>query len=219
MLMRPRPILARRVRTSSAGVGHELSFADGRFRVVPKPIDHEMRLRIEPSTEGDRQRPSNWWGLLAPALLVLTGHAQAAADGTTVDKVTTVAATYAKSLGCAVTLDKRNVVAYRIEGRDLFIVLYSIDVGCSGGSAMSRPALAALERNAYGNFYVRPDYSSPLSMSDQFPASTDRIFVKDGRLRFSGRELGPNDALCCASAPVEGWVSFSRGQWIAERRN
>jgi hypothetical protein len=157
--------------------------------------------------------------MFAAALLGLTGHAQAATDVKTEDKVASVATSYAESLGCAVTFDKRNVVPYSIEGNNLFIVLYSIDVGCSGGSAMSRPALAALERNVYGNFYVRPEYSSPLSTSDQFPASTDRLFLKSGRLRFAGRELGPNDALCCASVPVEGWVSFSRGQWIADKRN
>jgi hypothetical protein len=130
-----------------------------------------------------------------------------------------VVTSYAESLGCAVRLDKHNVIPYRINGTNLFVVLYSIDVGRSGGSAMSRPALAALERNAYGDFYVRPEYSSPQSTSYQFPASTDRIFLKDGRLRFSGRELGPNDALCCASVPIEGWVRFSHGQWNADRQN
>ncbi len=157
--------------------------------------------------------------MLAAALVGLAGHAEAATDVETVAQVARVATSYAESLGCAVTLDKSNVVPSSIEGKNLFIVLYSLDVGCSGGSAMSRPAFAALERNAYGNFYVRPEYSSPLSMSDQFPASTDRLFLKDGRLRFAGRELGPNDALCCASMPVEGWVRFSRGQWIADKRN
>jgi hypothetical protein len=157
--------------------------------------------------------------MLAFALLGLAGYARAATDLKTADKVASVATGYAESLGCAVTLDKRNIVPCSIEGNDLFIVLYSVDVGCSGGTAMSRSALAALERNAYGNFYVRPECSSPRSMSDQFPASTDRLFLKDGRLRFAGRELGPNEALCCASVPVEGWVSFSRGQWIADKRN
>ncbi len=69
---------------------------------------------------------------------------------------------------------------------------------------MSRPALAALEQNASGDFYVRPEYSAPQGMSDQFPASIDRLFLKGGRLRFAGRELGPNGALCCASMLVEG---------------
>lgn len=178
-----------------------------------------MRQRNRRAASQNRRRASSWSGILVSTLLGLAGHGQAATDVKTIDKVASVATGYAESLGCVVTLDKRNVVPYSIEGNNLFIVLYSIDVGCSGGSAMSRPALAALERNAYGNFYVRPEYSSPLSMSDQFPASTDRLFLKDGRLRFAGRELGPNDALCCASAPVEGWVSFSRGQWIADKRN
>jgi hypothetical protein len=157
--------------------------------------------------------------MVASVLLCLAGHAEAATNAKTVDKVASVATRYAESLGCAVTLDKRNVVPYSIDGDNLFIVLYSIDVGCSGGSAMSRPALAALERNTYGNFYVRPEYSSPRSTSDEFPASTDRLFLKDGRLRFTGRELGPNDALCCASVPVGGWVNFSQGHWLADKRN
>lgn len=160
-----------------------------------------------------------WLGMLASVLVCSAGRSQTATDVKTVDMVARVATRFAGSLGCAVTLDKRNVVPYSIDGNNQFIVLYSIDVGCSGGSAMSRPALAALERNAYGNFYVRPEYSSPRSTSDEFPASTDRLFLKDGRLRFAGRKLGPNDALCCASVPVEGWVSFSQGQWIIDKRN
>lgn len=145
--------------------------------------------------------------------------AQAAPDAKTLGKVAAVTLSYANSLGCAVTLDKRNIVPFRMDDRDLFVVLYSIDVGCSGGSAMSRPAFAALERNTFGAFYVRPEYSSPLSTSDRFPAATDRIFLKDGRLVFQGRELGPGDALCCASARVEGRARFEHGQWIADRRD
>jgi len=143
----------------------------------------------------------------------------AAPDAKTLGKVAAVTLSYANSLGCAVTLDKRNIVPFRMDDHDLFVVLYSMDVGCSGGSAMNRPALAALERNPYGAFYVRSEYSSPLSTSDRFPAATDRIFLKDGRLGFEGRELGPNDALCCASSRVEGWARFEHGQWIADRRD
>ncbi len=145
--------------------------------------------------------------------------AHAAPDAKTVAKVTAVTLNYANSLGCAVTLDRRNIVPFRMDDRDLFVVLYGIDVGCTGGSAMSRPALAALERNPYGSFYVLPEYSSPSSTSDRFPAATDRIFLKGGRLRFEGRELGPNDALCCASSRVEGWARFEHGQWVADRRD
>jgi hypothetical protein len=178
-----------------------------------------MKQRNRRAAPQDWRRALKWSRILASAILGLAGQAQAATDVKTIDKIANVATGYAESLGCAVTLDKRNILPYSIEGKNQFIVLYSIDVGCSGGSAMSRPALAVLERNAYGNFYVRPEYSSPLSMSDQFPASTDRLFLKNGRLRFAGRELGPNDALCCASVPVEGVVNFSQGQWIAEKRN
>lgn len=178
-----------------------------------------MNQRDGRAAPRNRSSALRWASILAAAILGLAGQAQGATDLKTVDKVAKVAKGYAESLGCAVTLDKRNVLPYSIEGQKLFMVLYSIDLGCSGGSAMSRPALAVLERNAYGNFYVRPEYSSPLSMSDQFPAATDRLFLKDGRLRFAGRELGPNDALCCASVPVEGWVRFSQGQWVPEKRN
>src|ERR1700758_3256811 len=91
-----------------------------------------------------------WFGLL---LSCIAGLAQAAPDAKTLGKVAAVTLRYANSLGCAVTLDKRNIVPFRMDDRDLFVVLYSMDVGCSGGSAMSRPALAALERNTYGAFY------------------------------------------------------------------
>lgn len=157
--------------------------------------------------------------LFGVVLSCVSTLAHAAPDDKTLGKVAAVTLNYANSLGCAVILDKRNIVPFRMDDRDFFVVLYSIDVGCSGGSAMSRPALAALERNLNGTFYVRSEYSSPLSTSDRFPAATDRIFLEDGRLWFEGRELGPNDALCCASSRVEGWARFEHGQWIADRRD
>jgi len=163
-----------------------------------------------------RLRRCWWFGFVLSCVASL---AQAAPDAETLGKVAAVTLRYANSLGCAVTLDKRNIVPVRLDDRDLFVVLYSIDVGCSGGSAMSRPALAALKRSTYGTFYVRPEYSSPLSTSDQFPAATDRIFLKDGRLGYQGRELGPDDALCCASVRVEGWARFKNGKWVADRRD
>lgn len=64
--------------------------------------------------------------MLAIALLGRVGDAHAAIDAKTVDKVASMAAGYAKSLGCAVSVDKRNVVPYSIEGKSLFLILYSI---------------------------------------------------------------------------------------------
>src|SRR6202008_1682684 len=94
-----------------------------------------------------------WFGFVLSCVASL---AQATPDAQTLGKVAAVTLRYANSLGCAVTLDKRNIVPFRMDDRDLFVVLYSLDVGCSGGSAMSRPAFAALERSAYGAVYVRP---------------------------------------------------------------
>jgi hypothetical protein len=123
---------------------------------------------------------------------------------------------YANSIGCAVNLDERNVVPYEIDGESVAVTLYSIDLGCSGGTAMSRPAFAVVRQNVYGA-YVDPRYSSPLQTSEEFPQHTERLFARHGQLWYSGKEFNfETDALCCPSIRVEGKVQFREGKWVNE---
>jgi hypothetical protein len=149
---------------------------------------------------------------LACTLLATTASAASKRDA--VGDVAAVVTQYVKTLGCAVAIDKRNIVRFSIDGEPRFVALYSLDEGCSGGSAMSRPAFAVIEASPMGGFYIKPMYSAPEATSDAFPPIIDRLFVRGGQLRFEGRALGPNDALCCASMRVEGAVAFRAGHWI-----
>ena len=127
-----------------------------------------------------------------------------------------VVTAYGNALGCEVHLDKQNIVRYTMPSEDVFVVLYSIDLGCSGGSSMSRPAFAVVTQGAYGRFVVRPEYSSPLQTSNTFPAVTYRLYKAGETLRYLAKNLADTDALCCPSIPVEGQVVFRDGVWKAD---
>jgi hypothetical protein len=153
-------------------------------------------------------------------LFLLVPHAQGAELATPINAIAKLATTYANSLGCAVYIDKKNIIPFTLDYQDVFVVLYAIDDGCSGGSAMQRSVFAVVGRSNYGHrLYVLSRYSSPEQTSMDFPALTERIFVKDGQLRFSAKALSDHDALCCPSKRIEGQVLFLEGRWVDGNKN
>lgn len=59
--------------------------------------------------------------------------------------------TYASTVGCAFSWNPANVVPYQLDGKDVFVALYSLDVGCSGGSRRTRHAAPLAARRAGWN--------------------------------------------------------------------
>jgi hypothetical protein len=152
------------------------------------------------------------------ALLLVASIQVAAEPGIPIEAISKLVVSYGKTLGCEVHIDKRNIVAYTLGNEEVFVALYSLDLGCSGGTAMSRPAFAAVGRGAYGTLHVRPEYSSPRQTSDDFPQVTYQLFSKRGQLRYRANSLDAKDALCCPSIPVEGTVIFRDGFWIDDTK-
>jgi hypothetical protein len=153
-------------------------------------------------------------------LLVLTcllANAQAAVpagDAVPVAQIEKVVTTFAGTQGCMVTFDRKNIVPLEFEGERSFVVLYSLDIGCSGGSGSTRPAVAVLSRDYRGDVLIRPQFSSPTQTSQSLPRQIQHIYLKEGRLWFSAKEFDPRkDALCCPSIPVEAPLVFKGDQW------
>ena len=117
---------------------------------------------------------------------------------------------YAGTIGCAYSMDSRNVLPYEIERKAVRVVLYALDRGCTGGSAMQQPEIAAVVLGADDKFYVAPEFSSTALMH---PSIVDRIYVRDGQLRYEGRNLGGDDALCCPSKRTAGRLVFEPPHW------
>lgn len=148
-------------------------------------------------------------------LWAVTAQAHGAEPILPVKAIAAVVNDYGNSIGCEVHLNKKNIVPYTMDYQDVYVVLYSIDPGCSGGSAMIQAVFAVVGRTDYGRkFYVLPNYSSPHQISIDFPANTYQIFLKDGQIRFRAKALSNSDALCCPSIPVEGRVVFREGMWV-----
>lgn len=121
---------------------------------------------------------------------------------------------YGTSLGCAFNMNPKNIVPFEFKGEKSFIALFSLDVGCSGGSAMSRPVFAVVQLGAFYSFKINADYSNPKQTSDNFPQIVTDLFLDNGELRYKALKLDfTKDALCCPSIAIEGKLTFENGVW------
>ena len=123
---------------------------------------------------------------------------------------------YASAMGCEFSMDPGNVIPYSLGERQGYLAVYSLDLGCTGGSNMVVNYFAFLQRGFPFHIVVNPAYSNPAQSPAEFPRHEAKIYLKDGEAWFRG--LVPDrkkDALCCASVPVKGKVTFSKGKWAA----
>lgn len=121
---------------------------------------------------------------------------------------------YGNAIGCAFAFNPGNVVKYRIQKQPVFVAVISLDVGCSGGTSMSRNLLVTMKYGDYHRISVDPERSRPSLTPTDFPKRLERLYVENGEILFS--DFKPDwtkDALCCATQPVKGKVSFSDGGW------
>jgi hypothetical protein len=137
-------------------------------------------------------------------------------------RIMTVVKTYANTVGCFIHMEQNNIVEHKINGRRVYVALYSIDDGCTTGNNMFRPAFAALQGDGHGGVLVIPEYSIPSATSEKFSQHINKIFIRNNELWYSGMDYNwghtkpgeEGDALCCPSMPVEGKILFQNGTWI-----
>jgi hypothetical protein len=140
-----------------------------------------------------------------------------------VQKIAAVVEAHAETVGCNVHVDPASIVPYRVDQEFLYLAYYAADIGCSGGTAMSRPVIVAVKPGAYGRYFIDSTRSSPAQTSDAFPRHITRIALVDGDLRYEARRYDDGkDALCCPSLTERGRVVFENGMWrprpVDERR-
>lgn len=124
---------------------------------------------------------------------------------------------YAISFGCNFQMKNQNVVELKNWKENSYLSVFSLDLGCSGGSAMSRPYFVVLtnyDRSHPRNIFINPKYSSPIQTPDSFPQTITGIYIKNEKIYYSALEFDfKKDALCCPSVPIEGEVVFESGYW------
>jgi len=124
---------------------------------------------------------------------------------------------YALSFGCEFNMQKRSVVELTHWKEISYLAVYSLDLGCSGGSAMSRPYFVVLsnhDRTRPRNIFVNPKYSLPAQTSEGFPQTITGLYIKNEKIYYSALEFDfKKDALCCPSVPIEGELVFEGDHW------
>lgn len=131
-----------------------------------------------------------------------------------IESIPKVVEQYASSLGCNFDMKSENVVPYTLNKRSIYVAVFFLDVGCSGGSAMGGSYIVALEKSSsYPKFYISPNFSSLSQTSGDFPRFIDKLFLKNGELWYSALRLQPQDPLCCPSGQESGRVIFENGIW------
>jgi hypothetical protein len=153
-------------------------------------------------------------------LIVACGQALGEEQNIPRNKISAVVKLYAGTIGCIFPLDEQNIVKYSVEGGydgvGEYVVLFGIDPKCSGGSAMYHSALAVLESDYRGNFFIHPGQSFPVNSPDGLPQYVDKIYVENEQLLFHSKEFDTKDARCCPSLQVTGRLFMKEGKWIAE---
>jgi len=129
------------------------------------------------------------------------------------DKIAHVVKSFGSSLGCNFYMPQQNMAPWKDKNGTGYLVLFSIDYGCSGGNTMDRPVLAVVRIGAYSTPYIDQRLSTPDRTSDDFPAIVERITKIGNTIQYSGRRLRPSDALCCASQRVQGTVTLAANGW------
>lgn len=135
-------------------------------------------------------------------------------------KIVSVVEAHAKTIGCAVTVDARQVIPYALDGGRVYVALYHADVGCSGGTSMRRPVLVVVRHGAYDTYVVDTRYSTPHQSPGDLPPTVTGLAMRDGQIEFKGLALDSLDALCCPSRRVQGYLSLKRGavpEWQVDR--
>lgn len=118
---------------------------------------------------------------------------------------------YATTIGCNFRFNRNNVVPYRIDGEDVYVALYDLDIGCNGGTAMSATSLVVLRwGGSHPQLYLSPQMSKLIG---EFPATIDKLFIKNDQLWYSALWLKPKDALCCPSERELGRLTYRNGEW------
>lgn len=124
---------------------------------------------------------------------------------------------YALSFGCMFDMQKQNVVELKDWEQLSYVSLYSLDLGCSGGSAMSRSYFVVIsnyDRSHPRNIFVNPKYSLPSQTSEKFPSHLESIYLENGKLKYRAREYNwATDSLASPSIIVIGEVEFKNNIW------
>lgn len=155
--------------------------------------------------------------LLFATAFLLASQCANALDQKTTEAIANVATAYVKSYGCLLKLEKKNIVAFNVDGtpEKKFVVLATVDDGCSMGSSMAESALIVVVPGTLNRFFVKPELSSPAVRNKALPPNTERIYVKNQKLWFDAKELDPaKDALCCPSSTVTSVVELRKGVWL-----
>lgn len=112
---------------------------------------------------------------------------------------------YATSIGCGFGMNPENVVKFTLN--DSFVVLFSLDVGCSGGNKMYRPVFAVVQHGAYFTTFINSDYSNPNQTSQKFPQQTFSLYSQDGKIFYRAKQFRDSKEI------IEGELRFEDNQW------
>lgn len=129
-------------------------------------------------------------------------------------KIAAVVEKHAETIGCSTFFNPKDIVPYRLDHQRIYVAFYSADIGCSGGTAMSRPVFVAVKEGAYAKYFIDLKYSSPAQTSDSFPSVVTEIFVRKDELWYRARQYDfKKDANCCPSIEELGKVTFENDMW------
>ena len=133
-----------------------------------------------------------------------------------------VATAYADSIACEHSkIEAKNIAAlapYKTmdsRGDAKYVVLWSGDIGCAGGTGTTGSAITLVKIGAGDSFVVDPLQSSPI-ISHELPVRYVERLVGNtaDSLIIEGKEYGKDDPNCCPSINVRATLKVdAKGNW------
>ncbi len=121
---------------------------------------------------------------------------------------------YGNLIGCQFNMNPDNIVESP-EGNHNLIAFFTVDVGCSGGSSMSRPVFVELELGSDMQYYISMDRSAPDKTSDEIPGKVTSIYIKENKVWYTAYEHDwSKDSICCPSIKNTAELKFVNNMWV-----
>jgi hypothetical protein len=139
-------------------------------------------------------------------------------------KILTLVKKYGESIGCGFVMSADNIQPYVSHNKNQYIALFSLDVGCSGGTGMSQTVIAVIDSGANAALTINLDYSLPQYVSSTVPPRLNKIVWDGEKVLYEGLDYNwltrgiaaEFDAICCPSMLVKGYLVFENGWWVAQ---
>lgn len=121
---------------------------------------------------------------------------------------------YAELIGCNVQINPNHFLNYPNGIGERYVALVLMDIGCSGGSQSSENILLLTQSTLGDDFYININSSKLSNKLKRLPSVINKFSLEGDLIKFEGLDYMSNDALCCPSKKVYGFLYYDDNKMV-----